>query len=95
MLPTKFPPWEMVYQQTQRWLNAGCFEAMISDLRSVQGQPSTVNLIVDRACHDKALCHAPHTAAKATNQPPPGNAGVVASEDLRISVSSTSSSWYL
>lgn len=35
MLPTNFPPWELVYQQTQRWLNAGCFEAMASDLRSV------------------------------------------------------------
>jgi transposase len=51
MLPTNFPPWEMVYQQTQRWLNAGCFEAMVSDLRSVlrvaqerQGQPSAVIL---------------------------------------------------
>ncbi|WP_231408839.1 IS5 family transposase [Ralstonia solanacearum] len=51
MLPTNFPPWELVYQQTQRWLNAGCFEAMVSDLRSVirvaqerQGQPSAVIL---------------------------------------------------
>ncbi|PPB82987.1 DDE family transposase [Mycetohabitans endofungorum] len=52
MLPTNFPPWERVYQQTQRWLNAGCFEAMANDLRSVlrvvaqqrQGQPSAVIL---------------------------------------------------
>jgi len=51
MLPTNFPPWELVYQQTQRWLNAGCFEAMVSDLRSVlrvaqerRGQPSAVIL---------------------------------------------------
>ncbi|WP_155520847.1 transposase, partial [Ralstonia solanacearum] len=35
MLPTNFPRWELVYQQTQRWLNAGCFEAMVNDLRSV------------------------------------------------------------
>jgi transposase len=33
MLPTNFPPWEAVYQQTQRWLAAGCFEAMVHDLR--------------------------------------------------------------
>jgi transposase len=46
-----FPPWELVYQQTQRWLNASCFEAMVSDLRSViqvaqerQGQPSAAEL---------------------------------------------------
>ncbi len=33
MLPTNFPPWEAVYQQTQRWITAGCFEAMVHDLR--------------------------------------------------------------
>jgi transposase len=49
LVPTNFPPWELVYQQTQRWLQAGCFEAMVSDLRSMvrvaqgrQGQPSAV-----------------------------------------------------
>ncbi|MBB5443147.1 MULTISPECIES: IS5 family transposase [unclassified Paraburkholderia] len=49
LLPNDFPPWEMVYQQTQRWIQAGCFEAMVSDLRSVirvaqerRGQPSAV-----------------------------------------------------
>jgi len=35
MLPNDCPPWELVYQQTQRWLQAGCFEHMVSDLRSV------------------------------------------------------------
>jgi transposase len=33
-LPGDFPPWEAVYQQTQRWLAAGCFEAMAHDLRA-------------------------------------------------------------
>jgi transposase len=27
------PPWHTVYQQTQRWLKAGVFEAMVHDLR--------------------------------------------------------------
>ncbi|AOJ67825.1 MULTISPECIES: IS5 family transposase [Burkholderia] len=51
LLPTNFPPWEAVYQQTQRWLRTGCFEAMTDDLRSIirlahgrQGQPSAVIL---------------------------------------------------
>ena len=51
LLPNDFPPWEMVYQQTQRWIQAGCFEAMVSDLRSIirvaqgrRGQPSAVIL---------------------------------------------------
>jgi transposase len=35
MLPHDFPPWEAVYQQTQRWLAAGCFEAMVHDLRAL------------------------------------------------------------
>ena len=28
-------PWPAVYQQTRRWLEAGCFEAMAHDLRGV------------------------------------------------------------
>jgi transposase len=32
-LPHEFPPWAAVYQQTQRWLQAGCFEAIVEDLR--------------------------------------------------------------
>src|SRR5687767_1303407 len=35
LLPTNFPPWEIVYQQTQRWLAAGVFEAMVHDLRAL------------------------------------------------------------
>ena len=35
LLPTNFPPWEAVYQQTQRWISAGCFEAMVHDLRAL------------------------------------------------------------
>ena len=33
MLPHDLPPWEAVYQQTQRWLKWGCFEAIVHDLR--------------------------------------------------------------
>lgn len=35
MLPHDFPQWEAVYQQTQRWLAAGMFEAMVHDLRAL------------------------------------------------------------
>lgn len=34
-LPHTFPPWEAVYQQTQRWIAAGCFESMVHDLRAL------------------------------------------------------------
>lgn len=47
MMPHDLPPWYIVYQQTQRWLAAGCFEAMVHDLRLLlrgikgrKGQPS-------------------------------------------------------
>jgi transposase len=34
-LPGEFPAWEAVYQQTQRWIAAGCFETMVHDLRAL------------------------------------------------------------
>ena len=33
LMPHDLPPWYTVYQQTQRWLTAGVFEAMVHDLR--------------------------------------------------------------
>ncbi len=33
MMPNDLPPWHVVYDQTQRWLKAGVFEAMVHDLR--------------------------------------------------------------
>ena len=35
MIPNDLPPWFTVYQQTQRWINAGVFEAMVHDLRAI------------------------------------------------------------
>jgi transposase len=32
-MPHDLPPWGAVYQQTQRWLKAGVFEAIVHDLR--------------------------------------------------------------
>lgn len=32
-LPNDLPPWEVVYQQAQRWIRARCFETMVEDLR--------------------------------------------------------------
>jgi transposase len=33
MMPNDLPPWPTVYQQAQRWLDAGVFEQMVHDLR--------------------------------------------------------------
>lgn len=35
LMPHDLPPWYTVYQQTQRWLKAGVFEAMVHDLRAL------------------------------------------------------------
>ena len=32
-MPHDLPPWEAIYQQTRRWLEAGVFEEMVHDLR--------------------------------------------------------------
>jgi transposase len=49
MMPNDFPRWEAVYQQSQRWISWGCFEAMVHDLRVLlreasgkKAQPSAV-----------------------------------------------------
>ncbi len=34
-LPGDFPPWEAVYQQGRRWMEAGCFEDMAHDPRAL------------------------------------------------------------
>ncbi|HEX7002243.1 MAG TPA: IS5 family transposase [Trueperaceae bacterium] len=66
MLPHDFPRWEAVYQQTQRWLKAGCFAAIIEDLRLLlrlaqgrQAQPSAA--IVD----SQTLQSTPESGARA------------------------------
>ena len=33
MMPNDLPPWPAVFQQMQRWMRAGCFEALVHDLR--------------------------------------------------------------
>ncbi len=33
MMPHDLPPWPAVYQQAQRWERAGCFVALVDDLR--------------------------------------------------------------
>jgi transposase len=35
MMANDLPPWWVVYQQSQRWIKAGVFEAMVHDLRAV------------------------------------------------------------
>ncbi len=51
-MPGDFPPWEAVYQQTQRWIAAGVFAAMVQDLRMLlrmaeERAPSPTAVVLD------------------------------------------------
>jgi transposase len=51
-LPTDLPPWELLYQQPQRWMAAGMFEAMVHDLRmllqaTAQREPEPSAAVLD------------------------------------------------
>ena len=66
LLPHELPPWPVVYQQTQRWIAAGCFEAIVHDLRAlvrlVQGrQPEPSAVILD----SRTLQSTPESGARA------------------------------
>ncbi len=49
MIPNDLPPWSSVHQQAQRWIKAGCFEAMAHDLRKV------LRLLAERAEEPSAV----------------------------------------
>jgi len=34
-MPHDLPPWNVIYQQSQRWMKAGVFESLVYDLRAV------------------------------------------------------------
>lgn len=65
-MPNDLPPWHTVYQQTQRWIKAGVFEALVHDLRALlrvlagrQAQPSAA--ILD----SRTLQSSPESGARA------------------------------
>ena len=35
LMPHDLPPWQVIYQQSQRWIKAGVFEDMVHDLRAL------------------------------------------------------------
>lgn len=66
MLPNDLPPWPAVYQQMRRWFRAGCFEAVVHDLRVLvrehagrHGQPTA--MILD----SRTLQSTPESGARA------------------------------
>src|SRR5215213_6407881 len=67
MLPTNLPPWHAVYEQTQRWLAAGCFERLVHDLRVLirlgEGRaPDPSGVIID----SRTMQSTPESGARVT-----------------------------
>jgi Putative transposase of IS4/5 family (DUF4096)/Transposase DDE domain len=48
MMPNDLPPWEAVYQQTQRWLSVGVFEAIVQDFRMLLRRAQLAAALLDR-----------------------------------------------
>ena len=66
-MPNHFPPWPAVYQQTQRWIKAGVFEALVHDLRALvrlgEGRaPEPTAVVVD----GRTLQSTPESGARAS-----------------------------
>ena len=66
LLPHDFPPWYTVYQQTQRWFKAGCFDAIAGDLRALLRLASGKELSPSAAIFDsRTLQSTPESGARA------------------------------
>jgi transposase len=65
-IPGDFPPWWAVYQQTRRWLDAGCFEAIIHDTRVILRQRAGKQPLPTAAILDsRTLRSTPESGARA------------------------------
>jgi transposase len=65
-LPNDFPRWEAVSQQTQRWINAGSFEAIVHDLRALLRLAQGRNAEPSAAIFDgRTLQSTPESGARA------------------------------
>jgi len=66
MMPHDLPPWEAIYQQGQRWLKAGVFEAIVHDLREVLRLAEGRNAHPSAAIFDsRTLQSSPESGARA------------------------------
>lgn len=65
-MPNDLPPWYTVYQQTQRWIEAGVFEAIVHDLRMLMREIDGRNPQPSAAILDgRTLQSTPESGARA------------------------------
>jgi transposase len=66
LMPHDLPPWAAVYQQTQRWIGAGSFEAIVHDLRALLRVAAGRNAEPSAAIFDgRTLQSTPESGARA------------------------------
>jgi transposase len=66
LMPHDLPPWAAVYQQTQRWIIAGSFEAIVDDLRVLLRVAAGRNAQPSAAIFDgRTLQSTPESGARA------------------------------
>lgn len=69
MMPNDLPPWHVVYQQTQRWLQAGVFQPMVDDLRAIlrmaQGRNAEPTAVILDILDSRTLQSSPESGARA------------------------------
>jgi transposase len=66
MLPHDLPPWPVVYQQMRRWMDAGCFEAIVHDLRVLLRRAAERNAQPSAAILDsRTIQSTPESGARA------------------------------
>src|ERR687893_474766 len=52
MMPHDLPPWHVIYQQMRRWINAGVFEDIVHDLRTLLRLADGRNPLPSAAIYD-------------------------------------------
>ena len=66
LLPGDFPPWQAVQPQGERWIKAGCFEALVHDLRELVRMLAERNPRPSAAIYDgRTLQSSPESGARA------------------------------
>jgi transposase len=66
LMPHDLPPWPLVYHQMRRWMDAGCFAAIVPDLRILLRRAAERSEPASAAILDaRTIQSTPHSGARA------------------------------
>lgn len=85
MMPNGLPPWQVVYQQAQRWIKARCFEAMAHDLRVILREGRRAHRGASSArCFDQTCAGIIPLLRAKSNRPPASITGLASPSGFRL-----------